>query len=325
MALALATTTTTANPVLPSITSSELFNLLQDSARTKVVVDLRDDAKFASSCLRAAIQVKWPQQQPTTVAELKDAKCSRYAWDEKECTIKDSRDWANRGMLFKFVVLYDDGDESDTTENTSNSNSNSAIINVQKLLIQEGKVNKDNVFVLKGGFRNFSAEYEFLCSSKEKKKSALDGQLPSEIWARFLFLGSYENAKTDKQLSSLGITHILNMADELENPHAAEKYVYRKMGVNDTREDDIKQHIMQAISFINESRASSPSSRILVHCAMGISRSSAIVIAWLMVENKWTYEQSKLYVKSLRSSIKPNEGFVKQLLVFEKELLPAAN
>lgn len=51
-----------------------------------------------------------------------------------------------------------------------------------------------------------------------------------------------------------------------------------------------------------------------------------------MKENRWTFEKARDYVKSMRSSIKPNEGnsfpvfsdhlqgFVNQLLTFEKEI-----
>jgi protein-tyrosine phosphatase len=72
---------------------------------------------------------------------------------------------------------------------------------------------------------------------------------------------------------------------------------------------------------LKDSAQYSPSQKVLVHCAMGISRSSAIVIAWLMKRNNWTLEQAKSAVKSQRSIIKPNEGFVNQLVEFEKELL----
>lgn len=52
---------------------------------------------------------------------------------------------------------------------------------------------------------------------------------------------------------------------------------------------------------------------VMVHCKAGMSRSAALVIAYLMIENKWQYEEAYLYVKNKRSIIAPNEGFAQQL------------
>jgi len=53
---------------------------------------------------------------------------------------------------------------------------------------------------------------------------------------------------------------------------------------------------------------------------MGISRSSAIAIAWVMKNNQWDFQTSLEFVRKQRTIIKPNEGFVTQLLKFEQEL-----
>jgi len=52
---------------------------------------------------------------------------------------------------------------------------------------------------------------------------------------------------------------------------------------------------------------------VLVHCAAGKSRSASLVIAYLMREFKWKYEEAFNYVKSKRSIVQPNPGFVKLL------------
>ncbi len=46
---------------------------------------------------------------------------------------------------------------------------------------------------------------------------------------------------------------------------------------------------------------------------MGKSRSATIVIAYIMNRMKYTYEEAYKLVKSARSIIFPNMGFVKQL------------
>ncbi len=52
---------------------------------------------------------------------------------------------------------------------------------------------------------------------------------------------------------------------------------------------------------------------ILVHCVSGISRSASIVIAYIMDKYKMNYDQAFSYVKTKRTTIRPNTNFVEQL------------
>jgi len=51
----------------------------------------------------------------------------------------------------------------------------------------------------------------------------------------------------------------------------------------------------------------------------GKSRSSTIIIAYLIKERKMTFEEAFNYVKEKRIKIQPNKGFIKQLLEFEHD------
>lgn len=77
----------------------------------------------------------------------------------------------------------------------------------------------------------------------------MDGSFPTEVVPQFLFLGSYENASNLKQLQALGITHILNMADELENKYPG-TFTYKQCGVNDTKADNISKFFEDALQYI---------------------------------------------------------------------------
>ena len=52
---------------------------------------------------------------------------------------------------------------------------------------------------------------------------------------------------------------------------------------------------------------------VYVHCYMGISRSATIVIAYLMKTKKWDLKKALEYVKSKRSKVNPNRGFLMTL------------
>jgi len=85
--------------------------------------------------------------------------------------------------------------------------------------------------------------------------------------------------------------------------------------LEDTPDENILPYIDDAIAYIDDKL--SKGSRVLVHCAAGISRSASFVIAYLMKTNKWTFERSIDYVQRKRPIIKPNTGFIKQLQQYE--------
>lgn len=59
--------------------------------------------------------------------------------------------------------------------------------------------------------------------------------------------------------------------------------------------------------------------RVLVHCAMGRSRSATMVIMYLMKKFEISLDRSLQIVKSRREVVDPNEGFLKRLKEFEKQ------
>lgn len=57
-----------------------------------------------------------------------------------------------------------------------------------------------------------------------------------------------------------------------------------------------------------------------VHCYAGMSRSTTIVIAYLMKTFRWGYDATLHFVRFKRSIANPNEGFAAQLRNYEKTL-----
>ena len=59
---------------------------------------------------------------------------------------------------------------------------------------------------------------------------------------------------------------------------------------------------------------------MLVHCGAGVSRSAALVIAYLMRRFTWPAERAREHARARRSLVNPNQGFWRQLCAFEAEL-----
>ncbi len=64
---------------------------------------------------------------------------------------------------------------------------------------------------------------------------------------------------------------------------------------------------------------------VLVHCFAGVSRSSTIVISFLMKKLNWSYKEAFDHVRKKRWVINPNPGFVKQLRRYDAKLKSTNN
>lgn len=60
--------------------------------------------------------------------------------------------------------------------------------------------------------------------------------------------------------------------------------------------------------------------RVLVHCNAGISRSATVILAWLMKTYGMTRDTSIQFLRSRRSIIHPNDGFMRVLKEWEDHL-----
>src|SRR5262245_58011941 len=96
-----------------------------------------------------------------------------------------------------------------------------------------------------------------------------------------LFLGNREMARDRARLKTAGITHIVNCADELPNYHP-EDFRYLALKLRDP-DPALRQHLVTVAEFIDEGRQAGG---VMVHCFAGISRSPAVILAYLCHHHK---------------------------------------
>jgi protein-tyrosine phosphatase len=149
-----------------------------------------------------------------------------------------------------------------------------------------------------------------------------DSKLPrgmSEIIEGSLFLGSGIDANDRNQMKSKNITHILNVCKEWQTNHKLPYEVKVKhLLLEDVEHQVIHDEFDSSFEFINA--ALQEEKRVLVHCAVGKSRSASFVIAYLMKSRGFSLKQAYDHVFERRPIIKPNDGFIRQLMLYEKLL-----
>ena len=103
---------------------------------------------------------------------------------------------------------------------------------------------------------------------------------PSVIMDDFLYHGNLKNAMNKTLLEELGIRRIVNVCEfPLEEEILDQRHVLW-IRLDDDTYTDIAEHFDLINNFIQSCKVEGQ--RVLIHCQLGVSRSSAIVLAYLM-------------------------------------------
>lgn len=131
-----------------------------------------------------------------------------------------------------------------------------------------------------------------------------------------LLLGAQDVAKDLARLRRLGVTHVLNVATGVPNCFPAD-FTYKRLNVRDHPDMEIRHIFEDCFKFIDQGRREG---WVYVHCNAGISRAATICIGYLMSRQYIRMEEAMNKVREARPIISPNEGFMRQLRSYEREL-----
>eukprot|EP00299_Pterocystis_sp_00344_P010008 c437_g1_i1.p1 GENE.c437_g1_i1~~c437_g1_i1.p1 ORF type:complete len:212 (+),score=34.81 c437_g1_i1:27-638(+) len=132
-----------------------------------------------------------------------------------------------------------------------------------------------------------------------------------------LFVGPVEAALNPTLLRANAITHIINASNSSYHQHN-NKYKYLCIDINDLPFTDIRIHFSRSNEFIESSL--SKGGRCLVHCQAGRSRSVTIAAAYIIYKERCSPDEALRIIKAVRNVASPNIGFVKQLILYHKQL-----
>ena len=285
------------------ITVYELYNFLCEGSATPhiydptymLLIDSRAPSSFAESHIVLA------RSSSNLYPNLLRSNLDGYAVTEGE--IGD--------ILRKFALVVVYGDKVHDLEDCSCTE--------VKLLTELASRGVEPV-LLSAGFETFSRTFPFLCTTQEFRTDRdLKKVLvhPSVILTDQLYLGRGDQATNPKIIDNLNITHVVNISREHPNAFP-DRLKYLTIKLDDVSQSNLKHHFAKANQFIEDALCKDGS--ILVHCNMGVSRSSTITIAYLMKRRQWTLKTAHDFVKEKRACISPNRGFLFQLLEWEETL-----
>ncbi|KAF1978881.1 phosphatases II [Bimuria novae-zelandiae CBS 107.79] len=134
-----------------------------------------------------------------------------------------------------------------------------------------------------------------------------------------LYIGGLYALHQQHLLQALPITHVLSVVDYEPN---LSKLTHLKgvkkmhVWVQDDPDEDLLKWFEKTGGFIK--KALEGSGGVFVHCAMGKSRSAAVVVAWLVERYGVSWEEGLKQVEEGRPVCDPNPGFKEQLAVWER-------
>jgi protein-tyrosine phosphatase len=136
----------------------------------------------------------------------------------------------------------------------------------------------------------------------------------TEIIKNKLFLGDMFDANDADVIKNTNISCIVCVAERLKIINTNPNVTVYKYELSDDYNCNISLYFDEIGEIINKANI------VLVNCAAGISRSSTIVIAYIMKYYKLDLKSTFIGVRNKRNQICPNKKFMTCLLEYELSL-----
>ncbi|XP_004385996.1 serine/threonine/tyrosine-interacting-like protein 1 [Trichechus manatus latirostris] len=291
---------------------TELYNILNQVTKLSrltepnylCLLDVRTKREYDESHVITARRVKQEGKEYLT-PESVDLECVKY------CVVYDS----NTSSL---EIILEDNDD----ENSDNHNQGLVLgpaIECGRVLTH---LTRRPVYILRGGYELFSAMYHFFRTQKiiwmPQELDAFQ-PYPVEIMPGRIYLGNFSQACDPKIQKDLKIKAHVNVSTEIGPFFVGDSDKLLHIQVEDSLEANISPFLRHLCHFIDIHLELD--SVILVFSKLGISRSCAAIIAYLMHRHGQTLKRSWNYVKKCKGNMCPNRAFVNQLQLWEKIVL----
>ncbi|KAI4878816.1 hypothetical protein NFI96_033300, partial [Prochilodus magdalenae] len=183
------------------------------------------------------------------------------------------------------------------------------------------KASRHPVRILIGGYERFSAIYPFFRTQKiiytVRELESLS-PYPVEVLPGLLYMGDLKQATNPQMLRDLRVTALVSVSEEsslmFEKRHVSVLHVR----VADSVDADLSGSFERVCVFLASHLKAG--SAVLIFSPHGISRCSAMAMAFLMHHLQYTLKEAWAHVLKCKTTMRPNRGFVQQLSSWELSL-----
>ncbi|KKK25869.1 hypothetical protein P175DRAFT_0467184 [Aspergillus ochraceoroseus IBT 24754] len=145
----------------------------------------------------------------------------------------------------------------------------------------------------------------------------------NKIPGQNIYIGGIFSLKNKAALSRANITHVVSVLRLGKSDTIFADFQHHSIEVDDVDDENLLEHFPSAIKFIQSGLDAGGS--VLVHCAMGKSRSATICIAYLLHRQPtaFTPQSALALIRESRPLCEPNTGFMEQLSIYHEMGCPA--
>ncbi|KAF2809555.1 dual specificity protein phosphatase 12 [Mytilinidion resinicola] len=129
-----------------------------------------------------------------------------------------------------------------------------------------------------------------------------------------LYIGGLFTLRRRDALEEAGVTHVLSVLRLPLDQRLFVPFKHMVVEVDDVEDENLLEHFPATNQFIKEGLDAGGG--VLVHCAMGKSRSATCVIAYLMQQHNISAEEALSHLRKARPICEPNSGFMSQLELY---------
>ncbi|KAL2867907.1 dual specificity phosphatase YVH1 [Aspergillus lucknowensis] len=133
-----------------------------------------------------------------------------------------------------------------------------------------------------------------------------------------IYIGGIFSLKNKAALRRANVTHVLSVLRLQPTDDTFLHYQHHHIDVDDVEDENLLEHFPSAIEFIQSGLETGGG--VLVHCAMGKSRSATICIAYLLHRQRsvFTPQSALALLRESRPLCEPNSGFMAQLELYHQ-------
>ncbi|XP_035661238.1 dual specificity phosphatase DUPD1-like isoform X4 [Branchiostoma floridae] len=195
---------------------------------------------------------------------------------------------------------------------------------------------------MSSSYGRYSGEYSSSSTSATKSKSSSGGYCTADDLSECLrggvgayithtsynevfpniYIGDQVFAREKHRLKAFGVTHVLNACHGPWCGTGADHYRdvgihYKGIRAMDHENFNLMPYFQEAADYVHHALHGG---KVLVHCAVGFSRSPTLVVAYLMLYHRMSAQEALRTIRAKRM-IGPNRGFLRQLADFNNKLL----